>query len=77
MSEESRAAFEKACAEYNAQITYQLRCADAIRDHLGGKPELVGEVLSALRGCASSSELYDIERAHSHARAILSRIDHG
>lgn len=45
----------------HAELNHMHDCYAAIRDHLGGKPELVGELVEALRPFAAIelSNLYD------------------
>lgn len=59
----------------NANI---LACVAAIRDHLGGKPELVREVVAELRRMVEAFEGAHVGDAPRIAgRAILSRIENG
>ena len=58
-----------------------VRCAHAIRDHLGGKPELAGELVESLVEMASMAEAHGWGDATTgrqitlrRARALLSRI---
>lgn len=45
----------------HAELNYMHECYAAVRDHLGGKPELAGELVEALRPFAAIelSNLYD------------------
>lgn len=63
---DAQKALDKLRAARDAKHAYLVACGDAIRDHLGGKPELVGELVELLLDCR---EYFD-DRADADFRGV-------